>query len=46
MSFVVVGASLGLPRAHGQQRLSAIQCLDLRFPIDAEHQRAQSGGSR
>jgi hypothetical protein len=40
MSFVVVGAPLGLPMAHGQQRLSAIQCLDLRFLIDAEHQGA------
>src|SRR5579859_4163493 len=38
MSFVVVGASLGLPRAHRQQRLSAIQCLDLRFPIAIEHE--------
>ena len=38
MSFVVVGTTLDLPTAHGQQRLSAIQCLDLRFFIDAEHQ--------
>ena len=46
MSFVVVGTPLDLPTAHGQQRLSAIQCLDLRFFIDAEHQGPVWWGSR
>src|SRR6202040_3513896 len=36
---IVVGAPFGLPWSHWQQRLGAIQRLDLRFLIDAEHQR-------
>jgi hypothetical protein len=40
MPLVVMGPSLGLPRPHRQQRLGTIQRLDLRFLIDAEHQRA------
>ena len=38
MSFVVVRTPLDLPRAHGQQQLSAIQRLDLRPFLDEEHQ--------
>jgi hypothetical protein len=38
MPFVVVRPPLNLARAHWQQRLSAIQCLDLRLLIDAEYQ--------
>ncbi len=45
MTLVVMGAPLGLPRAHRQQRLGAVQRLDLALFIDAEHQ-ARSGGSR
>ena len=40
MSFVVVGAPFGLSRSHWKQRLGAIQSLDLRLIIDAQHQRA------
>src|SRR5689334_10428221 len=36
-AFTSYAARLDLPRAHGQQRLSA-KSLDLRFSIDAEHQ--------
>ena len=36
---IVMGVPLGLPGSHRQQRLGAIQRLDLRFLIDAEHQR-------
>ena len=39
MALVIMGTSLGLPRPHRQQRLGTIQRLDLRFLIDAEHQR-------
>ena len=39
MPLVVMGAPLNLPRPHRQQRLGTIQRLDLRFLIDAEHQR-------
>ena len=39
MPFVIVGPSLGLPRAHRQQRLRAIERLNLRFLIQAEHHR-------
>ena len=38
MSFVVVRVPLDLPRAHGRQRLSAIERLDLRIFLDAAHQ--------
>ena len=37
---IVVGAPFGLPWSHWQQRLGTIQRLDLRFLINAEHQRA------
>ena len=41
MPLIVMGTSLfGLPRPHRQQRLGTVQRLDLRFLIDAEHQRA------
>src|SRR5712671_5694321 len=36
---VVMGVPFGLPGSHREQRLGAIQRLDLRFLIDAEHQR-------
>jgi hypothetical protein len=35
-----MAASLGLPRAHRQQRLGAVERLDLRLFIDAQHQSA------
>jgi len=34
-----MAAPLGLPRPHRQQRLAAVERLDLRFLIDAQHQR-------
>jgi hypothetical protein len=34
-----VGAALDLSGAHGQQRLRTIERLDLRFLVDAQHQR-------
>jgi hypothetical protein len=37
---VVVGAALSLARAHRQQRLGAIQRLDLRRLVQPKHQRA------
>ena len=36
---VVVGAALDLARAHRQQRLGAVERLDLRLLVHAEHQR-------
>ena len=39
MTLIVMGAPFGLPGSHWQQRLGTIQRLDLRFLIDAEHQR-------
>lgn len=39
VAFIVVGAALQLPRLHGQQRLSPVQCLNLALFVDAEHQR-------
>src|SRR5882757_11233519 len=36
---VVMGVPFDLPGSHREQRLGAIQRLDLRFLIDAEHQR-------
>src|SRR5262249_8327662 len=39
MAQVVMRASLRLTRAHGQQRLRAIQGLDLALLVDAQHQR-------
>jgi hypothetical protein len=35
---IVMSAPFGLPWSHGQQRRGAIQRLDLRFLIDAQHQ--------
>ena len=35
---VIMAAPLGLPRSHRQQRLGAIERLDLRLLIDAQHQ--------
>ena len=40
MALVVVGAPLDLARAHRQQRLRAVQRLDLRLLVHAQHQRA------
>ena len=40
VAFVVVGAPLDLAGAHRQQRLRAIQRLDLALFIDAKHQSA------
>src|SRR6516164_8278116 len=40
VALVVMAASLDLPRAHRQQRLSAVERLDLRLFIDAQHQGA------
>jgi hypothetical protein len=37
MAFVVVGAPFDLTGPHGQQRLRAIQRLNLALFIDAEH---------
>src|SRR6266478_825489 len=36
---IIMGVPLGLPGSHREQRLGAIERLDLRFLIDAEHQR-------
>src|SRR6266446_2062701 len=36
---IVMGVPFDLPGSHREQRLGAIQRLDLRFLIDAEHQR-------
>jgi len=38
VAFVVMGVSLGLAWAHRQQRLRAIQRLDLAFLVDTQHQ--------
>ena len=37
VAFVVVGAPLDLTRPHGQQRLGAVQRLNLALFIDAKH---------
>jgi hypothetical protein len=37
---IVMAAPLGLARPHRQQGLGAIQGLDLRFLVDAQHQSA------
>ena len=37
MAFVIMRASLDLTRAEGQHRLCAIQCLDLGFLINRQH---------
>jgi hypothetical protein len=37
VSFVVVGAALGLARAHRQQGLRPVKRLNLRLLIDAQH---------
>src|SRR5262252_4448175 len=39
VTFVIVRPTLGLSRTHGQNRLRAIQGLDLRFLIHTQHQR-------
>ena len=44
MPLVIMGSPLGLPWAHRQQGLRPVERLDLRFLVDAQHQR--SGGSR
>ena len=38
VALVVMAASLDLPRSHRQQRLGAVERLDLRLFIDAQHQ--------
>ena len=38
MSVIVMGAPFGLPWSPREQRLGAIQHLDLGFLIDTEHQ--------
>ena len=43
MAFVVVRSSLHLARLHRQQRLRAVERLDLRLLIDAEHGRVRRG---
>jgi len=40
---IVTGEPFGLPWSHREQRLGAMQRLDLRFLIDAEHQRVSAG---
>ena len=40
---VVVGLALDLARCHGQHRLAAVESLDLRLLVDAEHQGAVGG---
>ena len=40
VALVVMAAPLDLPRPHRQQRLSAVERLDLRLFIDAQHQGA------
>jgi len=42
---VVVGDALDVAQTHGQQRLGAIEGLDLRFLVNAEHH-SLSGGLR
>src|SRR5262245_14186193 len=37
MAFVVVSPALNLPRTHGQQRLGAVQSLNLRLLIHRQH---------
>ena len=46
MPLVVVGAALGLAGPHRQQRLGAVQRLDLALLVDARRTTARSGGSR
>ena len=40
MALVIVGAPLDLAGAHRQQRLGAVERLDLALLVDAQHQRA------
>ena len=40
MAHIIVGPPLDLPRPHGQQRLRAIQRLDLRLLVRAQYERA------
>ena len=40
VALVVMAAPLDLPRPHRQQRLSAVERLDLRLFVDAQHQGA------
>ncbi len=35
--------ALHIAQAHGQQRLGAVQCLDLHFRVNAEHDRVLGG---
>src|SRR5437660_2311232 len=44
MAFVVVTAALHLARSHGQHRLAAVQRLNLRLLIDAQHDGALGRG--
>ena len=39
VALVIMAAPLDLSRPHRKQRLSAVEHLDLRFFIDAQHQR-------
>jgi len=39
----IINCTFDLPGSHREQRLGAIQRLDLRFLIDAEHQRVVCG---
>ena len=41
---VVVGDTHDVGKAHGEQRLSPFQCLDLTLLIDAEHHRLVGWG--
>jgi hypothetical protein len=40
MAGVVVGATFDLSGAHRQQRLGAVERLDLQFLVDTQHHRA------
>jgi hypothetical protein len=40
VALVVMAAPLDLPRPHRQQQLSAVERLDLRLFVDAQHQGA------
>ena len=46
MPLVVVGAALGLAGPHRQERLGAVERLDLALLVDARRTTARSGGSR
>jgi hypothetical protein len=40
VALVIVRTPLDLARAHGQQRLGAVERLDLAFLVDAQHHSA------